>query len=64
MADLLLLSVQASAASGKGVVPLFTMLFSTVLSHLPQMDYALLQCAAEQAAAACQAEELTQLRLS
>lgn len=55
---------QASAASGKGVLPLFTSLFSSVLGQLPQMDYALVQCAGQEAAAACQAEGLAQLRLS
>ena len=59
-----LLPLQASAASGKGVLPLFASLFSTVLGQLPQMGYALVQCAGQEAAAACQAEGLAQLRLS
>jgi hypothetical protein len=59
-----LLLLQASAASGKGVLPLFASLFSTVLGQLPQMDYALVQCAGQEAAAACQAEGLAQLWLS
>jgi hypothetical protein len=37
-------------------------LFNAVLSHLPQMDYSLLQCAAQEAAAARQAEGLAQLK--
>lgn len=59
-----LLPLQASAASGRGVVALFSSLFSSVLSRLPQMDHSLLQCAAQEAAAACQAEGLAQLKLA
>lgn len=59
-----LMTLQTSAASGRGVVPLFASLFSTVVSQLPQMDYRLLQCAAQEAAAACQADGIAQLKLS
>jgi hypothetical protein len=56
--------LQASAATGRNVGALFSSLFSAVLSQLPQMDYSLLQCAAQEAAAACQAEGLAQLKLA
>lgn len=56
--------LETSAASGRGVVPLFASLFSTVISQLPQMDYPLLQCAAQEAAAACQADGIAQLKIS
>jgi hypothetical protein len=44
-------------------VALFSSPFNAVLSQLPQLDYSLLQCAAQEAAAACQAEGLAQLKL-
>lgn len=50
--------LQVSAASGRGVKPLFTSLFSSVLSQLPGADPQLVAAAEQEAAAARQAEGL------